>query len=68
LQKLYKRVLIPKKVLAELEIDADRPGSEALQKALGEGWLACTAVAPSDEIEQMQQLVDPGEAEAIALC
>jgi predicted nucleic acid-binding protein len=68
LQKLYDRVLIPQKVLAELEIDADQPGSKALRTALGEGWLACATVARSDEIERMQQLVDGGEAEAIALC
>jgi predicted nucleic acid-binding protein len=68
LQKLYDSVLIPPKVLAELEIDADRPGSKVLRKALHEGWLACAAVAPSEEIERIQQLVDAGEAEAIALC
>jgi uncharacterized protein len=68
LQKLYDRVLIPQKVLAELEIDADRPGSKALRTALGEGWLACATVEPSHEIARMQQLVDGGEAEAIALC
>jgi predicted nucleic acid-binding protein len=68
LQRLYDRVLIPQKVLVELEIDADRPGSKALRNALEEGWLACTAVAPSSEVERMQRLVDAGEAEAIALC
>jgi predicted nucleic acid-binding protein len=66
LHRLYDRVLIPQKVLAELEIDADRPGSKALREALGDGWLTSTAVAPSAEIERMQQLVDAGEAEAIA--
>jgi predicted nucleic acid-binding protein len=68
LQKLYGRVLIPRKVLAELEIDANGPGSNALRAALDEEWLECAAVAPSDEIDRMQQLVDAGEAEAIALC
>lgn len=68
LHRLYDRVLIPQKVLAEMEIDADRPGSRALREALGAGWLTSAAVAPSAEIERMQQLVDAGEAEAIALC
>lgn len=68
LKKLYDNVLIPPRVLAELEIDADRPGSKALRDALDEGWLAITGVAASDEIERMKELVDAGEAEAIALC
>jgi hypothetical protein len=38
------------------------------QAGPSEGWLVCAVVALSDEIERMQQFVDAGEAETIALC
>ena len=67
LRSLYGTVLIPPEVLEELQVDADRPGSKAVRAALAAGWLVQEAPAPSADIEALQRVVDPGEAEAIVL-
>jgi predicted nucleic acid-binding protein len=67
LRGLYGGVLVPPRVLEELQVDADRPGSKAVRDALGAGWVVRTVPAPSSDIDALQQVVDPGEAEAIVL-
>lgn len=67
LRNLYGAALIPPKVLEELQVDADRPGSKAVREALAAGWFAPAVLAPSADIDALQQVVDPGEAEAIVL-
>jgi uncharacterized protein len=67
LRSLYGTVLIPAKVLEELQVDADRPGSRAVRAALAAGWMVQAVPAPSADIEVLQRVVDPGEAEAIVL-
>ncbi len=67
LRSLYGTVVIPPKVLEELQVDADRPGSKAARSALAAGWLVQEVPAPSADIEVLQRVVDPGEAEAIVL-
>lgn len=67
LRSLFPTVLIPGRVLEELEVDADLPGSEALAEALEQGWIVPTIVDPAGSLGELRMMVDAGEAEAIAL-
>ncbi len=67
IRSLYQTVLIPGRVLDELEIDADRPGSKALAEALEQGWIVPSIVEPVESLDELRLMVDAGEAEAIAL-
>jgi predicted nucleic acid-binding protein len=67
LRNLYGTVLIPPRVLEELQVDADRPGSKAVREALAAGWVVPAVPAPSADIDALRRVVDPGEAEAIVL-
>lgn len=64
---LFEKVLIPRAVLEELQIEASRPGSFALSKAKEEGWLSTEDVAESADMTQLTEVLDRGEAEAIVL-
>jgi predicted nucleic acid-binding protein len=69
LQQLYKEILIPPAVHAELCLESGRPGAKRLAEAIGQGWLFMRQ-PPSISAEQLSELtliLDPGEAEAIAL-
>lgn len=67
LPKLYRTVEIPPAVLEELRIAEDRPGSLALRGAISAGWLQSVALEHPERSEEIQQLADRGEAEAILL-
>ena len=64
---LFEKVLIPRAVLEELQIEASRPGSFALSKAKEEGWLSTEDVPENTDMTQLTELLDRGEAEAIVL-
>jgi predicted nucleic acid-binding protein len=67
LERLYRSVLIPPAVRDELEIDAPRPGSNTLSKAIQGGWFR-TAEPPKDrDTERLAEILDAGKAEAIML-
>lgn len=63
----FERVQIPPAVLEELKVQEDRPGSKEIQAALKAGWIQVRAVNSLSSIKLLQQTLDRGEAEAIAL-
>ncbi len=67
LRKLYPTVLIPGRVLGELKVAADLPGSKALAKALEQGWIVLSNLDAAGTVDELMLTVDAGEAEAIAL-
>ena len=67
LRQLCKAVLIPPTVRAELKPESDYQGADDLKLALDEGWLIVSEKPSDDLLISLQQILDPGEAEAIAL-
>lgn len=69
LNMLYGTVVIPEAVLAELGVEADRPGAKALSTALAEGAIQPRALAYGCETElaSLLLLLDAGESAAILL-
>ena len=67
LRRLYGRVVVPPAVHAELAIDSNRPGAKVLAGVFAAGWIAVESVADSSVRSELDQLLGPGEAEAIAL-
>lgn len=65
LRRLYEQISIPPAVRDELAIGSDRPGAKVLAVALEAGWVT-VALAPN-LASDLAQILDPGEAEAIAL-
>lgn len=60
---------VPPAVLAELSLDADRPGSRHLAAAFAQGAIQCLNLATGSEVElnRLGLLLDAGEASAILL-
>lgn len=67
MKDLYGEVLVPPRVWSELRIEERRPGAEALAAAAKEGWLRRAEPLPAVSRKELSVLLDPGEAEAIAL-
>lgn len=67
LRRLYGRVAVPPAVYTELAIDSNRPGAKVLAGVFAAGWIAVEAVVDSRVRWELEQLLGPGEAEAIAL-
>ena len=69
LMALYGPVVVPPAVLAELNLDADRPGSRHLAAAFAQGAIQCLDLASGSEVElhRLGLLLDAGEASAILL-
>jgi predicted nucleic acid-binding protein len=67
LKDLFPKVLIPPKVHDELQISLLRPGYEALAAALQEKWLLVEAPQLTTVLRGLKEVLDEGEAEAIAL-
>ena len=67
LRRLYGRVVVPPAVHVELAIDSNRPGAKVLAGAFAAGWIVVEAVTDSSVRLELDQILGPGEAEAIAL-
>ena len=67
LRRLYRQIVIPPAVLGELAIGSGRAGAAALGSALAAGWLSVQPLANQRVVLELGQLLDIGEAEAIAL-
>ena len=67
LRRLYARVVVPPAVHAELAMDSNRPGAKVLAGAFAAGWIVVAAVMDASVRLELDQLLGPGEAEAIAL-
>ena len=67
LRRLYGRVVVPPAVHTELAIDSNRPGAKALAGVFVAGWVVIEAVTDSSVRWELDQLLGPGEAQAIAL-
>ena len=51
LRNLYGSVLIPPRVLEELQVDADRPGSRAVREALALSGPLCRALQAAGSLD-----------------
>ena len=67
LRRLYGRVVVPPAVHTELAIDSNRPGAKVLACVFDAGWIVVETVADASARRELDQLLGPGEAEAIAL-
>ncbi len=67
LRRLYERIVVPPAVHVELAVDSDRPGARVLSGAFDAGWLTVESVTDPALARELARLLDPGEAEAIAL-
>lgn len=67
LTHLYTRVAIPPAVRAELAIDSGYPGTAALAAALRANRIVVQFPAEPELIAELTRILDPGEAEAIAI-
>lgn len=66
-RQVYRRVVVPPAVLAELKKDEDRPGARVLRQAMDAGWMRREGVRRSRELTLLEIRLDRGEAEAILL-
>ena len=66
LRRLYRRIHVPPAVHAELAVHSGRPGAKVLAHAFEDGWMAVQSLADRSMVSELVQLLDPGEAEAVA--
>ena len=67
LRRLYRRIVVPPAVHNELAIDSNRPGAKVLAGVFAAGWADVVEVTEASVRLELDQLLGPGEAEAIAL-
>ncbi|MEP0870590.1 DUF3368 domain-containing protein [Trichocoleus desertorum AS-A10] len=63
----FDEILIPEVVLDELKINEERPGSQNIREAISAGWIRTQSVGNQTLIQLLNQTLDQGESEAIAL-
>lgn len=67
LRQQFSNIQIPNAVLDELRIEEERPGSQAIRIAVASGWIQVHRVQNTALVQLLQQTLDRGESEAIAL-
>lgn len=67
LRKQFGEIRIPPAVLDELRVEDNLPGSHALKDAISSGWIFVESVANQVFVRVLQNTLDNGESEAIAL-
>lgn len=68
LKKLYHNVFIPDAVKQELMLDSNMAGAKRLGLAINQGWLKPKSCEyPKEPYQQLLQILDQGEVEAILL-
>jgi predicted nucleic acid-binding protein len=67
LRERYGRVVIPPKVLEELNRLSHPEGSQEIENALSDGWLVVEPLPDETWLRKLEERVDPGEAAAICL-
>lgn len=66
-RRQFGQVQIPPAVLEELKVQEKRPGSEEIRGAIALGWIQVHEINSPLLVQLLQQTLDKGEAEAIAL-
>lgn len=67
LQDQFEEVFIPLSVLAELKVETDFRGTDAIQQALSDGWLKSKEIQNKPLARSLSLELHKGEAEAITL-
>ncbi len=67
LHQQFGEILIPNAVFDELKISEERPGSQAIREAVSLGWIQRREVSNEPITKLLNQTLDRGESEAIAL-
>lgn len=67
LRQQFARILIPPAVLAELRVETDFPGAQAVRQAIQDRWLGVVELKNVHLAHALALELDGGEAAAIAL-
>lgn len=67
LRKQFGEIRIPPAVFDELHVEDNLPGSQALKDAISSDWILVESIADQAFVRVLQNTLDNGESEAIAL-
>ncbi len=67
LNQLFEIVYVPDVVYEEATIDLTKPGAQSIEQIAKSSWFKIKKVTLNGEFEILADLLDPGEAAAIAL-
>jgi hypothetical protein len=67
LQDQFGEIFIPQAVLAELKVETDFRGTDAIQQALSNGWIKPKDIQNKPLAQSLSLELDRGESEAITL-
>ncbi|NOR43377.1 MAG: hypothetical protein GQ572_08575 [Gammaproteobacteria bacterium] len=67
LQKLFSHVYVSVGVLEEATKDNSKPGAKAIKLAVKKGWVTVHPVEMGESFQELIDVLDQGEAEALAL-